>query len=432
MSPLDRYRTWGVFDRLFWRGQMEGLEMAEAVAHRYSQFKWEVLPARLAAWLKPELPSIANEMISAIRLTIPEYRRPMEGEFALGLRMGVERALQQFTELIADPGAPQEHNRKTFRKLGRGELYEGRSLDALQAAYRVGARVAWRRYARVAKNAGLSSELTGLLGEAVFTHIHELADESAKGYAEAQANAASTVAHRRQRLLRSLLANRRADQEELADLAIAANWPLPAKVVCVAVSADEDNVPIDLPVLPSNVLVSALDAEPFLVLPADHLARHEAALRDALRGKFTVFGPAVPAVAARQSLIWARRTARLARRGALPRKPVLSATDHLGTLQLLNDEDLARFANEHTLSIFDTLTPAQRRRMEATLLAWLSSKGRTAPEVAAILGIHPQTSRYRLRQLTALLGDRLLDPDFRFEAETALRSRSLLDSLGQP
>jgi DNA-binding PucR family transcriptional regulator len=50
---------------------------------------------------------------------------------------------------------------------------------------------------------------------------------------------------------------------------------------------------------------------------------------------------------------------------------------------------------------------------------------RSAPEVAAALGIHPQTARYRLRQLEELFGDRLSDTEFRFAAELVLRGRSL-------
>ncbi|MFD1050277.1 helix-turn-helix domain-containing protein [Kibdelosporangium lantanae] len=34
-----------------------------------------------------------------------------------------------------------------FRHLGRLEVAEGRSVDTLQSAYRIGARVAWRRIA---------------------------------------------------------------------------------------------------------------------------------------------------------------------------------------------------------------------------------------------------------------------------------------------
>ena len=41
--------------------------------------------------------------------------------------------------------------------------------------------------------------------------------------------------------------------------------------------------------------------------------------------------------------------------------------------------------------------------------------------VAAELGVHPQTVRYRLRQLRELFGTRLEDPEARFELSLALR-----------
>jgi PucR-like helix-turn-helix protein len=44
------------------------------------------------------------------------------------------------------------------------------------------------------------------------------------------------------------------------------------------------------------------------------------------------------------------------------------------------------------------------------------------------LHIHPQTVRYRLRQLDALFGDHLREPDDRFNLEVALRANKLLNS----
>jgi hypothetical protein len=41
------------------------------------------------------------------------------------------------------------------------------------------------------------------------------------------------------------------------------------------------------------------------------------------------------------------------------------------------------------------------------------------------LHVHPQTVRYRLRQLEELFGDQLLDPDLRFDLEIVLRARRL-------
>uniref|UniRef100_UPI00373FE05C helix-turn-helix domain-containing protein n=1 Tax=Streptomyces rimosus TaxID=1927 RepID=UPI00373FE05C len=40
--------------------------------------------------------------------------------------------------------------------------------------------------------------------------------------------------------------------------------------------------------------------------------------------------------------------------------------------------------------------PTHGRRLAETLLAWLETRG-SAPEVAARLGVHLQTVRYRLR-----------------------------------
>jgi DNA-binding PucR family transcriptional regulator len=44
--------------------------------------------------------------------------------------------------------------------------------------------------------------------------------------------------------------------------------------------------------------------------------------------------------------------------------------------------------------------------------------------VAAALGIHPQTARYRLARLRELFGADLDDPDGRFWLEVALRARA--------
>ena len=56
--------------------------------------------------------------------------------------------------------------------------------------------------------------------------------------------------------------------------------------------------------------------------------------------------------------------------------------------------------------------------------AWLDRPGQVQA-VAAALGVHPQTVRYRLNKLRELFGERLEDPDARFELALALRVASL-------
>lgn len=384
---------------------------------------WEALPASVASWLRPEIPRVAAEMIDTIRSEVPAYNRPLEGAFGVGLRLGVEQALRQFVELIDNPDSPQEHNAKIYRRLGRGEWYEGRSLDALQAAYRVGARVAWRQYANVARRAGFSADVTGILAEAVFTHINDMAAESVKGYADAQAAAATTWQRSRERLLAQLMSAAPVSWTTVEDLARHAKWSLPGTAACVAI----DEAPGELPTLPHTILASMDDTEPYLLVPEPDAQRYETTLRRVLRERTAVVGLTVPIADVRYSLLWARQTLQLVHNGAIPRKPLIYCTEHLSDLLLLNDERLAQQVSDRTMRAFKDMTPMQRERLESTLLAWLTSTGRSAPEVATLLGIHPQTVRYRMHQLTQLFGDRLNDPDFRFETEAALRARALLN-----
>ena len=135
---------------------------------------------------------------------MPEYARPLEGSFGRGIRTGVAEALRQFVALIRDPDAGRGPGREVYLGLGRGELRQGRTLDSLQAAYRVGARVAWRRIAAAGRRAELDPEVLSLLAEAIFAYIDELSADSVEGYAEAQAEV-EDLRRRRRRELASLL-----------------------------------------------------------------------------------------------------------------------------------------------------------------------------------------------------------------------------------
>jgi len=116
---------------------------------------WRDLPSEAAAVLAPGLPALADEIIEAISQGVPEYALPLEGRFGRGLRRGVEEALRRFLDLFGSEGAEADPRREIYVELGRGELRAGRPLEALLAAYRLGARVAWRRQAAAGEAAGL-------------------------------------------------------------------------------------------------------------------------------------------------------------------------------------------------------------------------------------------------------------------------------------
>lgn len=414
---------------------------------RYSaESPWESLPAELAPRLRPELPRLASLMVTEIQRRIPEFARPLDGPYGRNIRLGVERALTEFADRLAEGRGPQRDpgsgDAEVYRELGRGEVHEGRSLDALQAAYRLGARIGWQCLVEVGERAGIPPARMYRVAEAVFAYIDELADHTLEGYTEAQASLAGELQRRRQRLLDVLTGTPAPTREAAAKLAHSARWPLPDTVRVVALRpAGRRGEESPTPVLPGvDALVDADGHQPYMLL-ADPGPGARALLDRALRGRSAAVGPAVPLTDAGTSLRWARRLLALGARGlGGPGGPgirdlggtgggrVLHCADHLPALVLLEDETLIRTLAARRLAPLNALTPRQRDRLAGTLLAWLECGG-SAPEVARVLRVHPQTVRYRVRQIEELFGGGLHDPDARFELELALRARQLLDGL---
>ena len=161
----------------------------------------------------------------------------MEGEFGRAVRAGVEVAFTRFVDLLADPNPEPARSARTYVDLGRGEFHAGRSLDALLAAYRVGARIAWRRFVQAGVAGGLSPDAIYALGEAIFAYIDELSAESAEGYAEEQSAAAGESERRRRRLVRLFAQDPPPGQEAIRTAAAAAGWALPRGGLAALVAA---------------------------------------------------------------------------------------------------------------------------------------------------------------------------------------------------
>ncbi|MBC6461988.1 helix-turn-helix domain-containing protein [Actinomadura sp. HBU206391] len=378
-----------------------------------------VLPRQLATIMRPELPSLSTEIITEIRRTIPEYARPIEGPYGQALRFGVERALTTFVEQVAVPSAPHDRLDETCRRLGQFEAYEGRSLDSLQAAYRLGAQVAWRRAMKVGKRNDLSSSVMSLLADALFVYIDQLASLSLEGYQEAKANSAEELAERRRRLLHLILERPAAPPRAIAELAKLAGWTLPEEVTLVAVQAD-DRTGVRPP-FDDDVLADLACPEPHLLLPGAPDVGRRARLDAALAMRRAAVGLTVPVADAADSLRWARRALALAHAGIIDDDRTFMCEDHLVTLLLQSDSALVDQLARRRLASLADLTPQRRHRLTETLGAWLKTRG-TATEIAERLRVHPQTVRYRIRQLERTIGDQLNDPDARFALELVLRA----------
>ena len=380
------------------------------------------IPPETADVLRPVLAGLADETIAAIAVEVPDYARAMEGEFGKGVRRGVEIAFRRFLDLVLDPEADVRSARAAYVDLGRGEYHAGRSLDALLAAYRVGARLAWRRFVETGREAGVAPEVLYDLGEAIFAYIDEISAESADGYAQEQSAAAGEAQRRRRRLVLALAEDPPSSEEAIRTVAAAAGWALPRRLAALVVpggdGAPEDELDAEAAALARRIGTDAVGAEVdgrLCVFVADPGAPgRRRALERLLTGARAALGPAVP---------WPRAAASLRRAAsalALPQDGLVVAEEHLATLLLAADPTLGAELAAARLAPLDGLASGQRERLEPTLRAWLDRPGQVQA-VAAALGVHPQTVRYRMTRLRELFGERLEDPDARFELSLALR-----------
>jgi PucR-like helix-turn-helix protein len=382
---------------------------------------WRGLSPTVADLIEPELPAVTEEILTTIAREVPEYERPLEGRFGRGIRTGVNQALLQFVALVRDPDAGREPGREVYVELGRGEQRVGRTLDSLQAAYRIGARVAWRRIAAVGRGAELDTEQLTLLAEAIFAYIDELSADSVDGYAEAQAAVEDLRRQRRQELVTLLLRDPPAEAADLSATAKAAGWKLPRRLA-VAACADADLGPI-AGRLPADALVAVLEGLGCILLPDPGGPGRGDQLNRAAAEALLAVGPAVePGGAARS---WRLATSLLgaAATGAVPRSGVLRAEDHLTELLFAGSPTVTGLIASRRLAPLDDLTARARERMRATALAYVRHHG-NAVAMATELHVHPQTARYRIAKLRDLFGEDLDDPDKRFELEIALRAGS--------
>jgi len=385
-------------------------------------------PPELADLIRPELPSLTEEIIAEVRRSIAEYARPLDGPYGRVLRMGVAQALGTFVDLITDPGASHDYRDEVCRKLGEYEATEGRSLDSLQAAYRIGAHVSWRRAVELGARHSISSKVMSQLADAVFGYIDDLASLSTNGYLRAKARSSTSQDEWRQRMLRLILEQPAAPRRAIRDLAELVGWTLPEQVTMVAIQPPAG--PGVSAGLPADALADLSAAEPHLLLPGGVDADRRKALQAALAGWPAAIGVKVPLAEAADSLQWARHALALSRAGVIARSTLISCDDHLLTLWLSDNRLLRQLARQQFAALAD-LSERQQRRLTDTLGVWLETGGKAA-EVAERLKVHPQTVRYRMRILERVLGGRLHDPDARFAMEVVLRAQRLRNDPASP
>ncbi|GID92362.1 PucR family transcriptional regulator [Amorphoplanes digitatis] len=369
------------------------------------------LSAEAVTPLRHALPAVAAQTVEAITQGVPAYAEAFSGTLGPRIEKAVQAALGTFLNLVSRParaaqGSPLTPALEAAYALGRGEARNGRSLDALLAAYRLGARVAWRELAAISVRGGEDSVTIAHFAELVFAYIDELSAASVAGHADELATSGRARRRHLELLAQALLAG---ESEHLAIAAAdRAEWAPPQTLTAVLVPEPAARAALEL--LDARTLQAAEGGpeETSVLLVPDAHGVSRAHLMRLLAGRGAVVGPSRPWLRVRESLARAVRTARFAPGDGAA---AVDTEDHLVSLVLNADPQALADLREKALAPLAGERAPTAAKLAETLRGWLLHHGRR-DEVAAALFVHPQTVRYRMTRVRELYGDRLRDPQW--------------------
>ena len=408
--------------------------MAESVASATARGAAELqIEDRVVSALRQRLPEVATHTVAAVVVEVPGYSGALQGSMGDNIEAAVQMALAGFLKLAArsresDPSTPLGPTLEGAYALGRGEARSGRSMDALLAAYRVGARVAWREMADEAARAGLSAGTMAQFAGLVFAYIDELSAASVAGHTDQLSTTGRVRERYLERLGQQLLAG--ADGDVLDAGAERAGWSPPGTLTAVLLPASQVRGAVagmprgtlqvgeDLPGVEGLEDSASAGEQLSLLLVPDADGRDRRHLLRLLAGRGAVVGPPRPWRLARASYRRALRTLVLTARPPRGDEP-LDSEEHLPELVVASDAESLADLRARALAPLADLRPTTAERLAETLRSWLLHQGRR-DAVAAELHVHPQTVRYRMGQLRELYGAGLEDPRTVLELVLAL------------
>ena len=381
------------------------------------------LDPEVVASLEAVLPRMAERTVAAVIAEVPAYADPFSGQLGPNIEKAVQNALGAFLRLAiraenTDSAPSLSPALDGAYELGRGEARNGRSIDVLLSAYRVGARVAWRELSATAVSAGLEAKTVARFAELVFAFIDELSASSVSGHADELATAGRvrqryldasprsfSPASRPRRCRRVRSARTGLSRRRLPRCCCpppeAADWrPSSAPKSCRPPRICRAWIP--------RSRGRSCSSPTWTVRDGRCCSRRwrAAALSSGPRALGFWSGPpmsvrSAPATCAPRVRPSSTPTSIWSRSCSVPTRMPLTTCDSVRWHRCTG------------------LRANTAERLTETLRAWLLHQGQR-DAIAADLFVHPQTVRYRMNQLRDLYGDRLNDPQTVLELTVAL------------
>ncbi|WP_436700245.1 PucR family transcriptional regulator [Nocardioides sp. BYT-33-1] len=392
-------------------------------------------PPPMANVLRPQMTRATATIVRQVQDAVPAHAG-QAGTRRHRLLIAAARAAAQV--FLDGPSRDPERAHQVdeiFRGLGYAQGRRGGSREPIDAAMHSATQCSWRYLADFAVNHDLSGAALRELADALFdflAHLHRLLGEGFDLAQEARGRAPGTARVRLFQLLRGIRPQARPgpgqaiDDQELRELAELARWPLPERVVALAIDNHND---VSATLTCRDVLVHVQPHRVFVVCPEESQAAVVEQLSHSDSGARIARSWPVAVMETGSALRWCQRTLDLTQVGAIAPRPIIDCADHATQLWLHAEPSLRRHLCQQVLRPILTEPATSRTILSETLLAWAETRG-SASALATHLGVHPQTVRYRWKRINELLGDSLRDPDLVLQMTLVLKSSVALWKTG--
>jgi hypothetical protein len=355
--------------------------------------------------LRPLVTDFAHDLADRIQSDVPAYAGDPSGRRRDIIAHAVEQATHRFLDTI--DGLPHRDRGidELFQALGRAEAARRRAACIAASEPESAASATWDNLRRVNTPHPLTDETRGQLADSLFSYIDHLVAQAEKGFAAGRQAVQNDRGQARSRLADQLLSGRRKGQLDGIDPLV---WSPPEHVV-VLVSEPDEHRRIDVADLALTHLVVRHAHRVVVIADAARTSEVADLLADAGTSA-AVSWPVAPALVP-SAYRWARRALDLVQRGVIPAQPLVECREHRTQIWLHAEPALRQRMCQDMLKPLLAETPNSREILSQTLLVWLETRD-SAPAIAAHLGVHAQTVRYRWKRINELFGDDLHDPEF--------------------
>lgn len=375
--------------------------------------------ADVARAARVTIPELVQRINDQVQVSVPPYAGLVTGRRRRLIDMAVTAAINHYLDSIESPTASSRSVDELFRRMGHGEATDGHELVSMQAAFRIASQEAWEKICTFSTEQGLTAGALGRLGDALFAYMDHLSEQARLGHDGATRLLDKDPNLARQRLIDEILEG--APNATIRREANTAAWTLPALVTVIAIKPAEDMPDPSLIGLDRKHLVRMDPLSTVIVADSEDLSGLFETLNEALGDSICAKSWPVPLDQAADAWRWTTRALALVECGVIPAAPIVDCSTHRTQLWLHAEPPLRQSMCLDLLQPLLAETPNSREILSETLLAWLESRD-SAPAIAARLGVHPQTVRYRWKRINELFGEDLRDPEFVVQVTMLLKA----------